>query len=44
MGHENYGLGAMVDCIFDCWDGTGDTLVIGDLLVRIKGDIEINLS
>jgi hypothetical protein len=43
MGHENHSLGTMVNGIFNCWDGTSDTLVIGDLLIGVKGYIEVYL-
>lgn len=44
MRHEDNGLGAIVDGILDCWNGTGDTLVVGDVLIRVEGDVEINLA
>lgn len=34
----------MVNGILDCWDGTGDSLIIGDLLVAVEGDIKVYLS
>ena len=34
----------MVDGIFDGGDGTGDTLVVGDLFVSVEGDVEVNLD
>jgi hypothetical protein len=43
MGHENNGLRAMVNGVFDCWDSSGDTLGIRDLLVCIERDIEVDL-
>ena len=44
MRHENDGLCAVVNGIFDGGDGTGDTLVVGNLLVLVKRDIEVDLS
>jgi hypothetical protein len=44
MGHENHSLGAMVNGIFDRWNGTSDTLVISDILVGVEGDIEVYLA
>jgi len=43
MGHEDHGLGAMVDGVLDGWDGTDDTLGVGDLLVGVEGDVEVDL-
>lgn len=43
VGHEHHGLGAVVDSILDGGDRTGDTLVVGDLLVGVKGDVEVDL-
>jgi hypothetical protein len=43
VGHEDDGLGTIVNSIFDRWDGSGDTLVVGDVLVGIKRDVEIDL-
>lgn len=44
VGHQDNSLGAVVDGIFDGGDGTGDTLVVGDLLVGIEGDVEVDLK
>lgn len=43
VGHEHHGLGAVVDSILDGGDRTGDTLVVGDLLVGVKGNVEVDL-
>jgi len=43
VGHEDYGLCAVVDGIFYGGDGTDDTLVVGDLLVGVEGNIEVDL-
>lgn len=34
----------MVDGIFDSWDGSGNTLGVGDFLVRVERDIEVDLE
>jgi hypothetical protein len=34
----------MFNRIFDCWDGSGDTLRIRDLLIRVERDVEIDLG
>lgn len=44
MGHEDDGLGAMVDSIFDCWNSTGNTLGVGYFLVGVEGDVEVDLE
>ena len=41
--HEHDGLGPIVDSILDGGQGTDDTLGVGNVLVIIKGDIEVNL-
>lgn len=33
----------MVNGILDCWDSTSNTLVVGDFLIGIEGNIEIYL-
>lgn len=43
VGHQDDRLGAIVDGILDGGQGTDDTLVVGDLLVLIKGHVEIDL-
>lgn len=43
MGHEHNGLGAVVNGILDGRQGTDDTLVVGNVLVLVKGDVEVNL-
>jgi len=35
VGHEDDGFCAMVDSVLDCWDGTGNALRVGNLLVRV---------
>jgi hypothetical protein len=32
MGHEDNSFGALLDGIFDGWEGTDDTLVVCDLV------------
>jgi hypothetical protein len=43
VGHEDNGLGAILDSVLDGRDGTGDTLVVGDVLVTIERDVEVDL-
>ena len=43
VGHEDNGLGAIVDSVLDGGKGTDDTLVVGDVLVCVEGDVEVNL-
>ena len=43
VGHEDNGLGAIVDGVLDGRDGTGNTLVIGDVLVGVERDVEVDL-
>jgi len=35
VGHEDDGLGTVVDSILDGWKGTNNTLVVGDVLVGV---------
>lgn len=44
VGHQDDGLGAIVDSVLDGGNGTGNTLVIGDLLVGVEGDVEVDLG
>jgi hypothetical protein len=44
VGHQDHGLSAVVDGILDSGQGTDNALVVGDVLVRIEGDVEVNLS
>jgi hypothetical protein len=43
VGHEHNGLGAVVDGILNSGEGTDDTLGVGDVLVLIEGDVEVDL-
>lgn len=43
MGHEDDGLRFMVDRVLDGWESTDNTLVVGNFLLRIKRDVEVNL-
>jgi hypothetical protein len=43
MGHEDDGLSAVLGGILDCGKSTDDALVVGDLLVGVEGDVEVNL-
>jgi hypothetical protein len=44
MRHQDHGFGAVVNGIFDGRDRTGDTLRVGDVLIRIERDVEIDLQ
>lgn len=44
MGHEDHSFGTVVDSIFDGWDRAGDTLRVGDFLVAVEWDVEIDLD
>jgi hypothetical protein len=44
MRHQDHGFGAVVNGIFNRWDGTRDTLRVGDFLIRIERDVEIDLQ
>lgn len=44
VGHEDNSLGAVVDGILDGGDGTGDTLGVGDVLVGVERDVEVDLN
>jgi hypothetical protein len=43
VGHEHDGLGAVVEGILDGGDGADDALVVGDVLVLVEGDVEVDL-
>lgn len=43
VGHEDDGLGSIVNGVLDGGQSTDDTLVVGDVLVGIEGDVEIDL-
>lgn len=42
--HEDDGLGTIINGILDGWNSTGNTLVVGDVLVGIKRDVEVDLE
>jgi hypothetical protein len=44
MGHEDDGFGTMVDSIFDGREGSGYSLVVCDILVRVKWNVEVDLE
>ena len=44
MGHENNSLGSVLNGIFDCWDSSGDTLRVRNFLIRVEGDVEVDLD
>lgn len=43
VGHQDNSLGAVVDGILDGGDGTGNTLCVGDVLLGVEGDVEVDL-
>lgn len=43
VGHEDDGLCAVVDSIFDGGDCADDALVVGDLFVGVERDVEVDL-
>jgi len=43
MGHQDDAFCALVDSILDCRQGTDDTLVVGNMLIRVEGDIKVDL-
>lgn len=43
VGHEDDGLSSVLDGILDCGESTDNTLVVGDVLVRVEGDVEVDL-
>lgn len=44
MRHQDDSLGAIVEGILDGGQGTDDALVVGDLLVGVERDIEVDLG
>lgn len=43
VGHQDHSLGAVVDGILDGGNGTGDTLCVGDILLGVEGNVEVDL-
>ena len=43
VGHEDDGLGAIVNGVLDGRKGTNNALVVCDFLVLVKGDVEVDL-
>lgn len=43
VGHQDDGLGAIVESVLDGGNGTDNALVVGDLLVLVEGDVEVDL-
>lgn len=41
--HQHYGFGAVLNRIFDGWQGADDALGVGDVLFCVEGDIEVDL-
>lgn len=44
VGHEDDGLGAIVEGVLDGRDGADDALVVCDFLVLVEGDVEVDLE
>lgn len=44
VGHEDDSLGIVLDGVLDGGESTDDTLVVGDLLVGVKRDVEVDLE
>lgn len=44
VGHEDHGFGTVVDGILDCWDRACDALRVGNFLVAVEWDIEVDLE
>jgi hypothetical protein len=42
--HENHCLGAIVDGVLDGGESTDDTLGVGDVLVCVQGNVEVDLG
>jgi len=43
VGHQDDGLGAVVERILDSWDSAGDALGVGNMLVGVERDVEVDL-
>lgn len=43
VGHEDNGLGAILNGVLDGGQGTDDTLVVGDFLLVVERDVEVDL-
>ena len=44
VGHEDDGLGAIVEGVLDGGEGTDNSLVVGDVLVGVERDVEVDLE
>jgi len=44
VGHEDDAFCAVIDGVFDGGDGADDALVVGDFLVGVEGDVEVDLG
>lgn len=42
--HEDHGLGAIVEGVLDCGESTDNSLVVGDVLVGVERDVEVDLG
>jgi hypothetical protein len=43
MGHQDDGLGAILEGVLDGGEGTDNSLVVGDVLVGVERDVEVDL-
>jgi hypothetical protein len=41
--HKDDCLGSILDGVLDCGKRTDDALVVGDLLVAVEGNVEVDL-
>jgi hypothetical protein len=44
VGHEDDGLGAMLEGVLDGGESTDNSLVVGDVLVGVERDVEVDLG
>jgi hypothetical protein len=44
MRHEDHGLGAIVNGMLDGGQGADNALVVGNFLVLVEGNIEVDLA
>lgn len=44
MGHKDHSLCTVVNGIFDGWDSSGDTLGVGNFLIGVERDVEVDLD
>jgi len=44
VGHKDDGLSSVLDGILDCGESTDDALGVGDVLVCVERDVEVDLG